>query len=89
MAYLTCPDCMMPNHVGDDAIKYHCFSCSAEIVFESCVECHFQQAIPARWQVAFTCGRCGARCDIPRRRMYSTSTKALRVVGYGYVYPKL
>jgi hypothetical protein len=79
---------MMPNNVGDDAIKYHCFSCSAEIVFETCAECGYDQAIPARWQVAYTCGKCEKRCSIPRRRLYSTSTKAHVVKGYGYVYPK-
>jgi hypothetical protein len=89
MAYMTCPDCMMPNHVADDAAKYHCFSCHAEIVFETCGECEFKQAIPSRWQRAYTCGRCGAKCDIPRQRFYSTATKAMAVMGYGYVYPKL
>jgi hypothetical protein len=89
VAYLTCPDCMMPNHVGDDAVKYQCTSCYAEVVFERCGGCGYQQSIPFRWQGAFTCGRCGARCEIPRQRLYSTSTRALRVEGYGYVYPKL
>ena len=89
MAYLTCPDCMMPSPVGDDAVKYACMSCFAEIVFETCADCGFKQSIPSRWQSAYTCGRCGARCVLPRRRLYSTSTKALGVEGYGYVYPKL
>ncbi len=89
MAYLTCPDCMMPNHVGDDAIKYLCLSCYAEIVFETCGDCTYKQSIPKRWQAAYTCGRCGARCNIPRQRFFSSSTKAKGVQGYGYVYPKL
>lgn len=90
VAYLTCPDCMMPNHVANDAIKYMCFSCFAEIVFETCEECTYKQSVPKRWQTAFTCGRCGTRCDLPRgQRWYSTSTKAFGVQGYGYVYPKL
>jgi ribosomal protein S27E len=89
MAYLTCPDCMMPNVVADDAIHYWCFSCSAEIIFEACKECGHQQAIPARWQVAFSCGLCNSKVDIPRQRFYSTSAKAAKVKGYGYVYPKL
>jgi hypothetical protein len=88
VAYLTCPDCRMPNNVGDDAIRYHCFSCSAEIVFDTCGDCGFDQAIPARWLVAFTCGRCESKCVIPRRRLYATSTKARAVKGYGHVYPK-
>lgn len=88
MAYLTCPDCRMPNHVGDDAIRYHCFSCSAEIVFQTCDECGMHQAIPARWMVAYTCCACESKCSIPRQRLYSTSTKARFVKGYGHVYPK-
>jgi hypothetical protein len=89
VAYLICPDCMMPNHVGDEAVRYRCFSCFAEIVFETCTECEYQQSIPKAWMGAFSCGKCGARVDIPRHRLYSTSTKALGVKGYGYVYPKL
>jgi hypothetical protein len=89
VAYLTCPDCMMPNHVGDDAIKYRCFSCFAEIVFETCTSCEFQQSIPAGWTGSFVCGRCRARVEIPRQRFYSSSTKAIGVKGYGYVYPTL
>ena len=89
MAYLTCPDCMMPNSVGDDAVKYMCFSCSAEIIFENCTTCGVGQAIPSRWQSAFTCGKCGAKVDIPRQRFYSTSAKAKDARGYGYIYPKL
>jgi hypothetical protein len=80
---------MMPNHVGDDVIRYRCFSCHAEVVFETCDECGYAQSIPSRWQSAYACGRCGARCEIPRMRRYATSTKAVRVDGFGYVYPKL
>lgn len=89
MAYLVCPDCMMPNDVGDDAAQYQCYSCFAQVVFETCGDCGFRQSIPLGWQGAFTCGRCGEKCDIPRRRLYSSSTKARGVQGYGYVYPKL
>lgn len=59
-----------------------------QIVFESCTECVFDQAIPARWQTAYSCGKCQKRCAIPRRRLYPTSTKARAVKGYGHVYPK-
>ena len=79
----------MPNVVADEAIHYYCFSCSAEIVFYACGTCGHQQAIPARWQVAYTCGHCLEKCDIPRRRSYATSARAGKVKGYGYVYPKL
>ena len=89
MAYLTCPDCMMPNHVGDTSAKYMCFSCYAEIIFETCGSCDYRQSIPSRWQRAYTCGRCGERCDIPRTRLYSSATKAAAVEGHGYMYPKL
>jgi hypothetical protein len=78
----------MPNAVGDDAVSYHCMSCFAEIIFENCAECSYKQSIPARWHTAFTCGKCGARCELPRRRMYSSSTKARGVEGYGYTYPR-
>jgi ribosomal protein S27E len=88
MTYMKCPDCMMPNHVSDDAITYRCFSCFGEIVFATCTECSYEQSIPRRWQVAFTCGRCEKMVSIPRRRTYSGSTKALAVQGYGYTYPK-
>jgi hypothetical protein len=80
---------MMPTPVGDDAASFHCFSCFAEIVFETCDDCGFQQSIPSRWHTAFTCGRCGQRGVIPRARLYSTSTKAHRVEGYGYTYPRM
>jgi hypothetical protein len=80
---------MMPNHVGDDSIRFNCAFCYMEIVFETCRDCGYAQTIPFRWQGAFTCGRCGAKCDIPRQRLYSTSTRAIGVKGYGYMYPKL
>jgi hypothetical protein len=89
MAYLTCPDCMMPNPVGDEAIAYRCFACFSEVVFETCRACGYQQSIPARWVAAFACGKCGEKVGIPYRRLYSTSTKARWVQGYGYLYPRV
>jgi len=88
MAYLTCPDCRMPNPVGDDAVKYACFTCYAEIIFETCPTCTYRQAIPTRWQRAFTCGNCEGKVDIPRERFFATSTKAREVEGYGYTFPR-
>ena len=79
----------MPNPVADDAIKYMCFSCFAHIVFESCPSCGHDQAIPSRWQVAFSCGKCGEKVAIPRMRLYSRSTKAVRVTGFGYTWPRM
>jgi hypothetical protein len=79
----------MPNSVGDDAIKYQCMSCYAEIVFETCAICGYKQSIPTRWHSAYTCGKCDARCELPRRRLYSSSTKAVGVEGYGFAYPRI
>ena len=79
----------MPNAVGDDAIKYQCLSCFAEIVFETCLDCGFKQSVPARWNTAYTCGKCGVRCELPRRRLYASSTKARGVEGYGYTFPRI
>lgn len=78
----------MPSPVGDEAIDYRCFSCFGQILFETCPSCQFRQAIPARWQGAFTCGKCDEMVPIPRGRLYSTSTKAAGVQGYGFVYPR-
>jgi hypothetical protein len=89
MAYLTCPDCRMPNSAADDEPQFLCLSCFAHIVFYTCGGCGFRQAIPQRWQTAFTCGKCDAKVDIPRTRSYALSTKARDVQGYGYQYPKM
>jgi hypothetical protein len=88
MAYLICPDCMMPNPAADDAVSARCFACFAELVFETCPACSFEQSISTRWQRAFTCGKCGGAVPIPRSRSYSTSTRAARVKGYGYAAPR-
>jgi hypothetical protein len=78
----------MPSPVEDGAISYRCYSCAAEIIFEACKKCGYQQAIPSRWFGAFTCSRCDTKVDIPRQRLYSTSVKARSVQGYGYTYPR-
>ena len=88
VAYLTCPDCMMPSAVGDDAVAFRCTSCFIEVIFETCADCGFRQSIPSRWHTAYTCGKCGAKCLLPRRRMYATSTNAFGVEGCGYTYPR-
>ena len=79
----------MPNPVGDDADQYRCFTCFAVIIFETCPNCAYKQAIPSRWQRAFTCGYCDERVEIPRERFFSTSTRACEVKGYGYAYPRM
>jgi len=86
---MTCPDCRMPSQVGDESAKYMCSSCFAEIIFETCGECGFHQSIPSRWSNAFTCGKCSEKVEIPRVRIYSTSTKAKDVTGYGFTYPRM
>jgi ribosomal protein S27E len=88
VAYLTCPDCMMPSAVSDDAGAFRCTSCFIEVIFETCADCGFRQSVPSRWHTAYTCGKCGAKCLLPRRRMYATSTKAFGVEGHGYTYPR-
>ena len=72
-----------------DEDEYLVAAGDAEIVFETCGECGQKQSVPSRWHTAFTCGKCGARCELPRRRMYSSSTKALGVEGFGYTYPRV
>ena len=88
MPYLTFPDCRVPQQVDDEAIEYRCITCAAGIVFESCAQCGYCQAIASRWQTAFTCGKCERRVEIPRVRSVGTSAKAKDVEGYGYTYPK-
>ena len=88
MPYLTCPDCRVPQQVSDEVETYQCFSCYAKVVFMSCGECGFSQAIPARWERAFTCGKCEKKVDIPLVRDYTQVTLAKDVRGYGFTYPR-
>jgi ribosomal protein S27E len=89
MAYLTCPDCRMPNSMSDDSANFTCMSCFAQVIFQTCEGCGYRQAIPSRWQTAFTCGKCDRKVDIPRTRSYALATKARQVEGYGHSYPKM
>ena len=88
MAYLACPWCLTPQLVADDSIAYRCFTCYGEIAFYPCPECGHAQTVNKKW-VAFSCGKCDAKVDIPRTRSYALSTKARDVQGYGYQYPKM
>jgi ribosomal protein S27E len=88
MAYITCPECRVPQQVSDDAARYQCFGCYSDIVFETCTECGFVQAIPSRAEKAFTCGHCEQKVDLPFTREFSTTTKAKNVQGYGFTYPR-
>src|SRR2546428_13854520 len=94
MAYLTCPDCLMPAPVADDAANYTCFTCCAVVVFECCHECLFSQSISSRWLRAFTCATCGGKVVIPHRRAYAPLARrrddkgtatTYRIIKYKYV----
>ena len=74
--------------VGDDLISYQCFSCFAEVHFHPCPTCGFIQTVSGRWSV-YTCGRCGAKVDAPRRWSYGTSARAKQAEGVAFTYPKL
>ena len=89
MAYLTCPDCMMPNPVGDDAVKYACFTCFAEIIFETCPGVRVPAGGPLSVARRLRCGHCSQRVEIPRQRFFATSTRAKQVEGFGYMYPRM
>ena len=88
MAYLTCPWCLTPQLVDDDAITYRCFTCYAEVGFFACSECGLTQTVNKRWK-AFTCGRCEAKVDLPRRWSYGSAARAFRVRGSGQGWPKM
>ena len=88
MAYLTCPDCMMPNPVGDDAVKYACFSCFAQIIFETCPDCSYPAGDPVAMAAGVHLRSLLAAGEIPRERFFATSTKAREVEGLGYTYPR-
>lgn len=87
MAYLTCPWCMSPQLVGDEADSYQCFTCDGEIRFFECTKCGFKQTVNKRW-TAFTCANCEAKVDLPRRWSYSSSTKARHVEGTAHPWPR-
>lgn len=88
MAYLTCPWCLTPQMVGEDADYYQCFTCYGEIRFTTCPECGFRQTVSKKWTV-FTCGNCEAKVELPRRWSYAASTKAREVEGNGRSWPEL
>lgn len=79
----------MPQHVGDDAVSYTCFTCYAEVRFYTCPDCNFTQGVAKRWGRAFTCGACERRVEMPHAIPYTQAVKAIRVEGTGYPYPKI
>lgn len=88
MAYLTCPWCLTPQLVADDASSYRCFTCYAEIGFFPCPGCGLVQTVSKRW-TRFTCSGCEAVVDLPRRWGYSAEATAGRVGAAGKAWPKL
>jgi hypothetical protein len=88
MAYLTCPWCLTPQLVADDAPGYQCFTCYGEIGFYACPECTFVQTVNKKW-TAFICGKCESVIELPRRWGYVAGAKAYLVRGAGESWPKL
>ncbi|MGZ8513212.1 MAG: hypothetical protein ACXWWL_07215 [Candidatus Limnocylindria bacterium] len=88
MAYLTCPWCLTPQLVADDAAGYQCFTCYAEVMFFSCPECSLVQTVSKKW-ARFICANCDAVLQLPRRWGYSSDAKAYLVKATGHSWPKL
>lgn len=88
MAYLTCPWCLTPQLISDDAAEYRCFTCYGEIRFFECPSCGLVQTVNKKW-TAFICGTCEQTVDLPYRWGYAAGVTALRVRGTGESYPKL
>lgn len=86
MAYLTCPWCLTPQLVADEAPGYRCYTCSAEIAFFACSRCGLVQTVSKRW-TRFTCSGCGAVVDLPRRWGYAAEATAGRVRAAGKAWP--
>ena len=78
----------MPTEVSDGAIRYQCFSCFAEVGFETCAHCGFVQTIAVRWGNKYTCGKCEREVRMSPRRAYGTSARAREVRGYGFTSPR-
>ncbi len=88
MAYLTCPWCLTPQMVAEQADHYQCFTCYAEIRFAACANCGFKQTVNKKWTV-YTCGNCESKGELPRRWSFAASTKAREVEGSGASWPRL
>jgi len=88
MAYLTCPWCLTPQLIADEAPEYRCFTCAGEIRFFECPRCSTIQTVSKRWR-AFTCGSCDAKIDLPYQWSYANSSKAMFVQATGKAWPPL
>jgi hypothetical protein len=73
---------------SSDEVPVQCFTCYGEIAFTTCPECGFIQTVSKKWS-AFTCGRCEATIELPRRWGYVPGAQAHRVQGAGQSWPKL
>jgi hypothetical protein len=88
VAYPTCPWCLTPQLIADEAAEYRCFTCYAEVRFFACPNCSLVQTVSKRWS-AFTCGKCERKVDLPFRWGYADAAKAMAARGTGHPYPKL
>jgi hypothetical protein len=88
MAYLTCPWCLTPQLIADEADEYKCYTCTAEVRFFQCPNCSAVQSVNKRWR-AFICGRCNTKVDLPHRWVYDRATTAIRVEVTGKSWPPL
>ncbi len=88
MAYITCPWCLTPQLIGDDAPGYQCFTCAGEIRFYECPECKLVQTVSKKWR-SFRCGKCDTKLDLPHQFGYFNAAKAFRVRGTGKSWPPL
>lgn len=88
MAYLTCPWCLTPQLIADEAAEYRCYTCAAEVRFFQCPNCQAVQSVNKRWR-AFTCGKCNTKVDLPYRWGYDRTATAIRVEVTGKSWPPL
>jgi hypothetical protein len=87
MAYVTCPWCMTPQLVGDEADGYQCLTCYGDVRFFTCPQCGYKQTVSKKW-TAFTCSHCEAKVDLPHRWSYAGATRARQVEGVAYPWPR-
>ncbi len=88
MAFPTCPWCLTPQLIADDAAEYRCFTCYAEVRFYGCPNCSLVQSVSKGW-TAFICGKCDQKVKLPYRWGYAGAAKASGANGTGHPYPKL
>lgn len=67
--------------------EYRCFTCNGNVRFFRCPHCNLVQTVHRDW-VAFTCGKCDRKVDLPKEHTYGSSEKATRVEGTAQPWPK-